>query len=171
MRCCPIALIHLDSIPMLIEDSRRSARITHADPKAQSSCVLLNYWIAQAILNCRRDAREEALQVLASAEREAWKKLQYIECLPESEISSSGYTVHTVEAAAWSFLTTTSFEDAVVRAANLGDDADTVAAVTGALAGAYYGLSAIPSRWINGLMDFNLISETARKLAVRKAVD
>ena len=69
--------------------------------------------------------------------------------------------MHTLEAAVWSFLTTGSYEEAVIRAANLGDDADTVAAVCGALAGAYYGYSAIPSRWRNELLGESEIREIA----------
>jgi ADP-ribosyl-[dinitrogen reductase] hydrolase len=77
---------------------------------------------------------------------------------------SSGYTVHTLEAAAWSFLTTESYEEAVARAANLGHDADTVAAVCGALAGAYYGYATIPSKWRRQLQSEARIREIALAL-------
>ena len=60
-----------------------------------------------------------------------------------NSIRSSGYVVHTLEAAIWSVARTGNFRNAVVLAANLADDADTVAAVTGQLAGAIYGLSGI----------------------------
>jgi ADP-ribosyl-[dinitrogen reductase] hydrolase len=78
---------------------------------------------------------------------------------------SSGYTVHTLEAAAWSFLTTESYEEAVIRAANLGDDADTVAAVCGALAGAFYGYAAIPSKWRDQLQSEARIHAIALRLS------
>ena len=65
------------------------------------------------------------------------------------EIRSSGYVVHTLEAALWSVARTGDFRNAVLLAANLADDADTVAAVTGQLAGALYGLSGIPERWLD----------------------
>lgn len=170
MRCAPIALFHLDSIPMLLADSRRSARLTHADPKAQSSCVLLNLAIREAVVNGTRDARPEALSRLPQVERKEWTRLKHIENVPEYEIASSGYTIATVEAAFWSFLTTRTFEDAVVRAAHLGDDADTVAAVTGAIAGAFYGYSGIPVRWLRELMDRSHITNVALLLAGRQAV-
>lgn len=64
-------------------------------------------------------------------------------------ISSSGYCVDTLEAALWCFNVTKNFKDAVLLAANLGDDADTVAAVTGQLAGAWYGLDGIPTEWVH----------------------
>jgi ADP-ribosyl-[dinitrogen reductase] hydrolase len=56
------------------------------------------------------------------------------------------------------------FEDAVVRAANLGDDADTVAAVTGALAGAYYGYKAIPQRWTERLLGLEEVRQISTQL-------
>ena len=90
--------------------------------------------------------------------------MEQIEAYKEDDIMSSYNTVHTLEAATWSFLTTGSYEEAVIRAANLGDDADTVAAVCGALAGAYYGYSAIPGRWRDQLQDEGRIRKTALAL-------
>ena len=61
-------------------------------------------------------------------------------------------------------LKTTSFEDAVIQAVNLGDDADTVGAVTGQLAGAVYGESSIPERWLERLEWRNELKELAHLL-------
>lgn len=165
MRCAPVALFYGRSHNAIPEASRRSARLTHHDPRAQSSCVILNLWIAQMISAGTRDARESVLASLPASEESYWERLAGIEQAAEHEISSSGYTVHTLEAATWSFLMTDSFEEAVVRAANLGDDADTVAAVAGALAGAYYGYSAIPKRWLRQLKDEVRIRGIALRLA------
>jgi ADP-ribosylglycohydrolase len=164
MRCAPVALFCLNSLDQLIEVSRSSARMTHHDPKAQSSCVILNAWIQGAICRGVRDGRAEAFALLNETERPAWRRLGQIEDHSEDDIMSSGYTVHTLEAAAWSFLTTESYEEAVIRAANLGDDADTVAAVCGALAGAYYGYAAIPGKWRDELHDQIRIREIALAL-------
>jgi ADP-ribosylglycohydrolase len=67
--------------------------------------------------------------------------------VPESEIKSSGYVVDSLEAAVWSLITTDTFEDGLLRAVNLGDDADTVGAIAGGLAGLYYGYENIPAEW------------------------
>jgi ADP-ribosylglycohydrolase len=69
--------------------------------------------------------------------------------LPESRIKSSGYVVDTLEAAVWCLLTTDSFEKALLKAVNLGEDTDTVGAVAGGLAGLYYGYEAIPEGWLS----------------------
>jgi ADP-ribosylglycohydrolase len=67
------------------------------------------------------------------------------------EIQGTGYVVRSLEAALWSFYSTDSFEAAVLKAANLGDDADTTAAICGQLAGAFYGESGIPKKWLERL--------------------
>jgi ADP-ribosyl-[dinitrogen reductase] hydrolase len=64
------------------------------------------------------------------------------------QISSSSYVVNTLEAALWSVGQTDNFRDAVLTAANLSDDAGSVAAVAGQLAGALYGVTAIPPQWL-----------------------
>lgn len=66
----------------------------------------------------------------------------------ESEIRSSGYVVDTLEASIWRLLQTSSYKEAVLLATNLGDDTDTVAAVTGGLAGLYYEYEEIPVDWV-----------------------
>jgi ADP-ribosyl-[dinitrogen reductase] hydrolase len=82
---------------------------------------------------------------------------------PDS-ISSSGFVVHTLESAIWAVETTDSFEEAVLRAVNLGDDADSVGAVAGQFAGARYGLSAIPARWRDG------VAQSARIVRIAEAL-
>ncbi len=87
-----------------------------------------------------------------------------IAALPENEISSTGFVVDTLEAAFWSFLTTKSYKDAVLRAVNLGDDTDTTGAVTGALAGLHYGLKDIPQEWLDTLVKREDIRDIAIKM-------
>lgn len=165
MRCAPVAIFRSGSISMLLADSRRSARITHGDPKTQSSCVLINMAILQMMQGGDKQTPwQYGMKFLTPLERECWERLPEIQSLREEQISSGGYTVSTVEAAFWSFVHSNSFEGAVERAACLGEDADTVAAVTGALAGAYYGYSSIPQRWIQSLIDEEHVRKTAQRL-------
>ena len=80
------------------------------------------------------------------------------------EIRGSGYVVESLEAALWCFHHTNSFEEAILKAANLGDDADTTAAICGQVAGAYYGAEGIPARWLEKLVNMELISKLAEGL-------
>ena len=79
-------------------------------------------------------------------------------------IRSSGYVIHTLEAAIWSVARTADFRGAVLLAANLADDADTVAAVTGQLAGALYGLTGIPETWRDRIVWKDRLLTAARRL-------
>lgn len=72
----------------------------------------------------------------------------------EKEVESSGYVLHSLEAALWCFLKLDSYEEAVLKAVNLGGDTDTTAAITGGLAGLYYGYNAIPTKWKTRLARF-----------------
>lgn len=80
------------------------------------------------------------------------------------EIRGSGYVVESLEAALWCFWTSENFEQAVLKATNLGDDADTTAAICGQLAGAFYGVQGIPSHWLDRLTMKNEISTLADQL-------
>lgn len=83
---------------------------------------------------------------------------------PRHEIRSTGHAPATLEAACWSVATTGSFRDAVLAAANLGGDADTVGAVAGQIAGALYGLAGIPAGWVGRLAWRDEIVERAQVL-------
>lgn len=67
--------------------------------------------------------------------------------LDVNKIKSSGFVIDTLEASIWSILTTNSYEEAVVRAVNLGEDTDTIGAITGSIAGIIYGYNSIPIKW------------------------
>lgn len=79
------------------------------------------------------------------------------------EIKSSGYVVDTLEAALWGLLTTDSYNSAVVKAINLGDDTDTVGAVCGGLAGIYYGIENIKKSWKNDLIKIEYVEKLCEK--------
>jgi len=80
------------------------------------------------------------------------------------DIKGTGYVVDCLEAALWAFYRSDSFRMGALMAVNLGDDADTTGAVYGQLAGAYYGMSAIPARWLKKLALRRLIEDYATRL-------
>ncbi len=86
------------------------------------------------------------------------------EKLPEEKIKSSGYVVDTLEAALWCLLNTDKYKDCVLKAVNLGEDTDTVAAVAGGLAGLYYGYDSIPPEWLEVIAKRDYIEDLCDKL-------
>ncbi len=86
------------------------------------------------------------------------------ERLPVEDISSDGYVVSSLEAAIWCILTTNNYKSCVLKAVNLGEDTDTVAAVAGSLAGALYGLPDIPSQWLRVLLRREYIESLCDRL-------
>ena len=83
----------------------------------------------------------------------------------EPEIKSSGYVVHTLEAALWCLLRHDTYAATVLAAVNLGDDTDTTGAVAGGLAGLAYGEAGIPAEWLAGLARRADIENLAQRLA------
>ncbi len=75
-----------------------------------------------------------------------------ISAYPEDEIRGSGYVLHSLEASLWSFLNSESYVEAVLKAVNLGEDTDTTGAITGGIAGIYYGFENIPEEWVSELV-------------------
>jgi ADP-ribosylglycohydrolase len=93
-----------------------------------------------------------------------------ISSLPESGIKSGGFVIDTLEAAFWCFLTTDNYREAALKAVNLGEDADTTAAVAGGLAGLYYGFGedGIPRDWIGKLAGVKGILDIAGRIEKRR---
>ena len=91
--------------------------------------------------------------------------------LSVDEISSGGYVLHTIEASIWCLLTTENYQNAVLKAVNLGDDTDTTTAVTGGLAGLLYGFETIPKTWLNQLARKDDIEDLAERFAEKIIFD
>jgi ADP-ribosyl-[dinitrogen reductase] hydrolase len=146
MRCWPVALAYWDDLDQLLADSRLQSRVTHPHPECEAGSAFVNvaiYYLLQGT------SRENAVaQALDAVDMPAPLRT-VIEQAPtrsRDELKNSGWVRHTLESAVWGLLTTDTFEDAVVQVVNLGNDADTAGAVVGALAGAAYGIDAIPLR-------------------------
>ncbi|NJC05771.1 ADP-ribosyl-[dinitrogen reductase] hydrolase [Sphingomonas kaistensis] len=167
MRLAPVAILGLQlSIRERAALAERQSATTHGAPACLSACKHFSVLLHDAINGATRtevlmprsaDGHPEVAEVLAGS----WRGK------PRNAIKSSGYVVHTLEAALWCIGRTSSFKEAVLLAANLGDDADTTAAVTGQLAGALYGAAAIPEPWLRKLAWADRIETMARALVTR----
>ena len=147
MRCAPVALRYRTDPARLIRASQDTARITHADPRCTWGAVALNQGIVHLLGGGEPDA-VAAAAVVGVAEPEVRAAILGAGDLAESAVRSGGFVVDTLSAAFRCLLREDGPEAAIVAAVNLGDDADTTGAVAGALAGARYGVAAIPERWL-----------------------
>ncbi len=163
MRILPMAYCHKTvDLPILIDRVHQVSCLTHAHPRSQMACGIY-ICIAIALLEGAnpKEAYVEALKRVETIyqafpfilEKHHFERLfnRGIDNLPVESINSEGYVIDTLEAPLWCFLTTSSYSEAVLKAVNLGEDTDTTAAVTGGLAGIYYGIENIPSKWVSGI--------------------
>ena len=139
MRLAPVAIRHWSDRDTLLRVARDQSRTTHAAAEALEACETLALILADAI-----GGRSLPEIVTGTASRVKGFRVGQ----SRDEVRGTGYVVASLHAAMWAVSRTTSFESAVLLAANLGEDADTTAAVAGQIAGALYGLSGIPERWL-----------------------
>ncbi len=146
MRCAPVGMRFRRDPRGLVRASVDSARITHADPRCTWGAVAVNQAIAHlldggditgtpeaAIIGVPEERVRDAVSGAGGTERDA--------------LRAGGYVLDTIRSAFWCMAHHQGFEETVIAAVALGDDADTTGAVTGALVGAAYGVAAIPARW------------------------
>jgi DNA-binding NtrC family response regulator/ADP-ribosylglycohydrolase len=164
MRLAPIALLFHPDMDLTLRYAAESSRTTHGAPEAVDCCRLLAFSISRALSGAARD------QLLLGGGRHvtepavvAMAEGKYVAKQREA-ISGSGYSVASLEAALWCIAHSTTLEEAILTAVNLGDDADTTGAITGQIAGALYGCRAIPEKWLASLHMRDEISNLASRL-------
>lgn len=174
VRLAPISIFYSDRYPDNIEElskkAEQSSKTTHSNSQCISACKYMTLIISGLIAG-------EAKDMVLSAK---WDKLKLIRPLDSSiekivsgsyrreEVRGSGWVVASLEAALWAFHDANNFEEAVLRAVNLGEDADTTGAVCGQIAGAYWGESNIPDNLVHDLKRKDLIEDALKGLGVKK---
>jgi ADP-ribosyl-[dinitrogen reductase] hydrolase len=152
MRLAPVALFYYPDAAAAEHYAGESSRTTHGAAECVDACRLLARLLIRALEGA---SREEILtgdaEVFTGAEAIVRISRGIYRTKSESHIRGSGYVVDSLEAALWCLDRSDSFETAVLAAANLGDDSDTTAAVCGQLAGAHFGATGIPPRWLSAL--------------------
>ncbi|MBB4769997.1 MULTISPECIES: ADP-ribosylglycohydrolase family protein [Xanthomonas] len=164
MRLAPVAMYYAHRPAELGERAADSSRTTHAADEALDACRLFAFQLRAALLGGQR---QQVLQTRCEGlSTPALRALSVRDhaAVPAARIRGTGYVVDALSAALWCFATTDTFADAVLRAANLGDDADTTAAICGQLAGAFHGIDGIPAAWRARVQDADAIVELADRL-------
>lgn len=172
MRLAAVPMFYAADPVLAIERAADSSRTTHGAPAAIDGCRYLAGLIVGALHGASKAEllsdqyapiagywREHALHpLIAEIAGGSFKRRN------PPAIAGTGYVVHSLEAALWAFHTSTTFRDGCLLAANLGDDADTTAAVYGQLAGAFYGEQALPVAWRERIAMHDTIVEWAERL-------
>ena len=165
MRLAPVPMFFHPDFDAAIRHSEASSRTTHGCRECLDACRLFGAILFHALAG---DTKEEIL-IAAARMRDFSPRIDEIakgdyRSKGEGEIRGSGYVVESLEAALCCFWRSRSFEEAILRAANLGDDADTTAAVCGQVAGAFYGETGIPAAWREKVTLGREIGELADRL-------
>lgn len=175
MRLAPIPIFYFTTLEnqkglqLLVKYAEQSSRTTHAEESCLDACKVYALMINKALnglpkadILSFKDEEMDQYTILSPKIRGiltgSYKQKN------RNEISSSGYVVHSLEAALWAFYNTDSYKEGVLLAANLADDSDTVAAIYGQLAGAYYGFDGIPQEWVEKLAKKEKLISTVLKL-------
>lgn len=153
MRMIPLAFL-----PGITKEGIEAvSAITHGHPIAKDACVIY-VRIAKRLL--KKDTIDEAVTyALQEVSSPLYRRLSSVKERARDEIRSTGYVVDTLYAALWCLYHGENFKDTLLLAVNLGDDTDTVGAVTGGLAGILYGYDAIPKAWIEALQGKEVIEK------------
>jgi ADP-ribosylglycohydrolase len=176
MRISPL-LFYLYGKPVneRFEITKQVSSVTHAHIRSVIACFYYLEFGIQLLdgkdkFEIYRNLREEIPTFLNSLPVDPTEMARFNRLLQgniyeqaEVTISGSGYVVHTIEACIWCLLTTSNYQDAVLKAVNLGEDTDTTGAVTGGLAGLLYGLDDIPENWIKQLARHDDIEDLAER--------
>ncbi|MEZ6044932.1 MAG: ADP-ribosylglycohydrolase family protein [Planctomycetaceae bacterium] len=176
MRFAPVAIRYASlirsDIKQLMNYAEESSRPKHASEQCLSACRYFALILSGLLLG------EDQEEVLSPE----WKVLQEVRQYKPfhptvedvingsyrrkepPEIRGTGYVVHSLEAALWAFHKTETFQEAVLAAVNLGEDADTTGAICGQVAGAAYGERGLPAEWIHQLAEYEMLNEPLLKL-------
>jgi ADP-ribosylglycohydrolase len=174
MRLAPVPLAFQANFGLAIHNAGESSRTTHGAPSAVDAC---RYFAGLLLGALGERSKQEILSAFfcPGPDPDYWQRHALSPEIAEiangsfkhkepPEIIGTGFVVRSLEAALWAFHRSDSFREGALRAVNLGDDADTTGAIYGQLAGAYYGVKAIPQDWIERLALRELITEKATGL-------
>ena len=173
MRIIPVSLYnHFKNLSKKesIRNVHEVSALTHAHERSLIACGIYDFIVSELI---KSPEKSSVISALKKAEKyySDYKEIKHYKRIfdekfidtDSSLIKSSGYVVDTLEAAIWCLLNTDSYKDCVLKAVNLGEDTDTVAAVAGGLAGILYGYDSIPKEWISTLVKSDMISKLCDK--------
>jgi len=165
MRGAPLAVAYAADPDSLVAASKQSSAITHYDPRCQYGCAVLNLTIAGVCRGAQSPLQDALETVGEDAPEDLVTALVPVTTgeVPGT-LRTSGYVVHTLQTALHDGLGAESVEKAIVTAVNRGGDTDTIGAIAGAVAGARFGASGLPDRWLAAIDETDEIERLAGEL-------
>tara|TARA_R110001583_G_scaffold52147_7_gene162203 strand:+ start:363 stop:1262 length:900 start_codon:yes stop_codon:yes gene_type:complete len=167
MRLAPVAMAYHFDKSTAIEHAKMSTMVTHKTTSCIEASALFCEMLVTAFSASSKDEVVSSNQVFDDFEISSIANGHYLEKLDDYTLGG-GYVVDSLASALYCFYKGESFEDSVLMAANMGNDADTTAAICGQLSGAFYGADAIPKEWLDVLTLGNDIRSVAQKLYALK---
>ncbi|GMH37600.1 hypothetical protein BSKO_05473 [Bryopsis sp. KO-2023] len=166
MRLAPVPMFYSRNKSKAIEMAAESSRTTHGAKNCLDCCSVFAEILVKALEGAPKEEILKPLSDIPADYSDEVKLIMQMKFLKFSErrIRGSGHVIRCLEAALWCFHHTDNFRDAILKAANLGEDADTTAAVCGQIAGAFYGETGIPASWLEKLAFRPMIEELADKI-------
>lgn len=165
MRLAPIAIFYASNRDNAIKYAGESSRTTHGSAECIDSCRLFSNLILEAVTATSKEQIFERNEYQAYAPKVIALSNMAFLSKDYTDLTGSGYVIESLESALWCFMNSHSFEEAILLAANIGNDADTTAAICGQIAGAYYGFSGIPEKWSSAITMANEIKQWANELS------
>jgi ADP-ribosyl-[dinitrogen reductase] hydrolase len=165
IRCAPVGLLYWDDAATRHEVSLVESDLTHFDRLAGWSCAAFNDLVSAALHGELHQDLAVIARTFDDEDKRVAAVLRETQAAEAEEIVSSSFVLDTLQTALWTVLHGADFEHAVTIAVNLGNDATAAGAVTGALAGAVYGETGIPSRWLETLSVRDEVTAVADRLA------
>ncbi len=164
MRLAPVPVFFQEQPAMADKISVLQGMLTHNHEVPIDGCRLLSKILINGFQTGNKEAALNSVDGVDVTYNISHVRDRAYEKKVRDDIKSDGYVVSTLEAAMWTIWKTDNFQDALLLAVNLGDDADTVGAVAGQIAGAIYGFDNIPPDWVSGLIESPRIIELGEQL-------
>lgn len=172
MRLAPAALFYANDTLHGVEWAAKTSKTTHSSKVCVDACM---YFAGLIIGALKGEEKSTLINQPYRSHNQIWFNNQleqdvydlatgYYKTKERKVLSSTGYVIDTLECALWAFANSDTFEEGAILAVNLGGDTDTIGAVYGQLAGAFYGVDNIPKKWVDNVYKSSHIQEIAKKL-------
>ena len=149
MRAAPIGIVSQNK--KIEYCSMFESAITHSNSYCRNLCVVNNNIINSCIKNNKKGNQKTMKNIIKSQLSGRFKRFHDFLINEKIPYNPSGNIIETFHASIYALRNNNNFEDTLIQAVNFGGDSDTVGAITGGIAGAYYGFDAIPKKWIKSI--------------------